>query len=39
MRGYQLYGQVAESLGMVWGGRWAMMDFGHTELRSREAMA
>jgi peptidoglycan LD-endopeptidase CwlK len=39
MRGYQLYGQVAESLGMVWGGRWAMMDFGHTELRSREARA
>lgn len=33
MRGYQLYGQVAESLGLTWGGRWAMMDFGHTELR------
>ena len=39
MRGYQLYGQVAESLGMVWGGRWAMMDFGHTELRARDAGA
>jgi len=37
MRGYQLYGETAESLGMVWGGRWAMMDFGHTELRTREA--
>ena len=33
MRGYQLYGEVAESLGMTWGGRWKMMDFGHTELR------
>lgn len=34
MRGYQLYGEAAESVGMVWGGRWAMMDFGHTELRA-----
>ncbi|CAN7406937.1 M15 family metallopeptidase [Pseudoduganella sp. LjRoot289] len=33
MRGYQLYGEVAESLGMTWGGRWKMRDFGHTELR------
>jgi peptidoglycan L-alanyl-D-glutamate endopeptidase CwlK len=33
MRGYQLYGQVAESVGLVWGGRWTMMDFGHCELR------
>jgi peptidoglycan L-alanyl-D-glutamate endopeptidase CwlK len=33
MRGYQLYGEVAESMGMTWGGRWKMMDFGHTELR------
>jgi len=33
MRGYQLYGQVAESMGLTWGGRWKMMDFGHTELR------
>ncbi|CDG83174.1 M15 family metallopeptidase [Janthinobacterium agaricidamnosum] len=33
MRGYQLYGEVAESVGMTWGGRWKMMDFGHTELR------
>lgn len=37
MRGYQLYGEVAEAAGMVWGGRWAMMDFGHTELHTREA--
>jgi peptidoglycan L-alanyl-D-glutamate endopeptidase CwlK len=39
MRGYQLYGQVAESLGLEWGGRWTMMDFGHTELRLRGVMA
>jgi peptidoglycan L-alanyl-D-glutamate endopeptidase CwlK len=35
MRGYQHYGEVAESLGLTWGGRWTMMDFGHTELRLR----
>lgn len=35
MRGYRLYGEVAESLGLSWGGRWTMMDFGHTELRLR----
>ncbi|MGW8393559.1 M15 family metallopeptidase [Pseudoduganella sp. HUAS MS19] len=39
MRGYRLYGEAAEAVGMVWGGRWAMMDFGHTELRTREARA
>ncbi|MES2017627.1 MAG: M15 family metallopeptidase [Pseudomonadota bacterium] len=33
MRGYALYGDVAESVGLTWGGRWKMMDFGHTELR------
>lgn len=33
MRGYRLYGEVAESLGMTWGGRWKMRDYGHTELR------
>jgi len=38
MRGYQVYGQVAESLGLTWGGRWKMMDFGHTELRLRGVM-
>lgn len=38
MRGYRLYGEVAESLGLTWGGRWAMMDFGHTELRLRGVM-
>lgn len=39
MRGYQLYGETAEAAGMTWGGRWAMMDFGHTELRTRDAKA
>jgi peptidoglycan L-alanyl-D-glutamate endopeptidase CwlK len=34
MRGYQLYGATAEAAGLHWGGRWAMMDFGHTELRA-----
>ena len=33
MRGYELYGQVAESFGLTWGGRWKMMDFGHIEER------
>ncbi|MET0321763.1 MAG: M15 family metallopeptidase [Duganella sp.] len=33
MRGYELYGEVAQSVGLHWGGRWKMMDFGHTELR------
>jgi peptidoglycan L-alanyl-D-glutamate endopeptidase CwlK len=33
MRGYQLFGVAAEAAGLTWGGRWTMMDFGHTELR------
>ena len=33
MRGYQLFGEAAESVGLTWGGRWKMMDLGHTELR------
>lgn len=33
MRGYELYGEVAESVGLTWGGRWKMMDLGHVELR------
>jgi peptidoglycan LD-endopeptidase CwlK len=36
MRGYQLYGEAAEAVGMVWGGRWTMMDLGHAELRARD---
>ncbi len=33
MRGYQLYGEVAQSLGLTWGGTWKMRDYGHAELR------
>lgn len=33
MRGYELYGQVAEELGLTWGGRWKLQDYGHVELR------
>lgn len=32
MRGYQLYGELSEAVGLVWGGRWKMMDLGHVEL-------
>lgn len=39
MRGYELYGQEAEAMGLTWGGRWKMMDFGHVELRSRKLHA
>jgi peptidoglycan LD-endopeptidase CwlK len=31
MRGYQLYGQTAEQVGLTWGGRWKLMDLGHVE--------
>jgi peptidoglycan LD-endopeptidase CwlK len=33
MRGYKLYGEIAEELGLTWGGRWRMMDLGHVEWR------
>lgn len=33
MRGYELYGEVAEQLGLSWGGNWRMQDYGHVELR------
>jgi peptidoglycan LD-endopeptidase CwlK len=33
MRGYELYGEVARSVGLTWGGGWSLQDFGHTELR------
>lgn len=32
-RGYALYGEVAEQVGLTWGGRWQMMDLGHVEWR------
>jgi peptidoglycan L-alanyl-D-glutamate endopeptidase CwlK len=35
MRGYQLYGQVAEQAGLTWGGRWKLLDFGHVELAGK----
>lgn len=31
MQAYVRYGEVAESLGLTWGGRWKLMDFGHVE--------
>ncbi len=34
MRGYQLYGEAAETVGLTWGGRWTRIhDYGHTEFR------
>ena len=39
MRGYALYGQMAEKLGLTWGGRWTLLDFGHVELRGDRAPA
>lgn len=38
MRGYELYGQVAEELGLTWGGRWQLRDFGHVELRRQSVL-
>jgi len=38
MRGYELYGEVAESVGLTWGGRWkSIKDYGHTEYRIPDA--
>jgi peptidoglycan L-alanyl-D-glutamate endopeptidase CwlK len=32
-RGYALYGEIAESVGLTWGGRWrSLVDLGHVEL-------
>lgn len=34
MHGYELYGQVAASLGLTWGGGWKhLKDLGHVEMR------
>ena len=38
MKGYKLLGEVAKSVGLVWGGSWAMKDFGHTELHAAKGM-
>lgn len=32
-QGYVLFGQVAERIGLTWGGRWQMADLGHIEWR------
>ena len=29
---WQIIGRVAESLGLTWGGRWRMRDFGHCQM-------
>lgn len=34
LEGYRLYGELAESVGLTWGGHWKMRDYGHVELRS-----
>lgn len=28
---WQIYGEIAESLGLRWGGRWKQLDMGHVE--------
>lgn len=33
MEGYRLYGEVAQSVGLVWGGNWSFKDYGHVEYR------
>ena len=33
MRAYQAYGELAEQVGLTWGGNWRMQDYGHVELR------
>lgn len=38
-RGYALFGEVAEHMGLTWGGRWQMADLGHVEWRKPEVRA
>jgi peptidoglycan L-alanyl-D-glutamate endopeptidase CwlK len=38
MNGYRLYGEYAELVGLIWGGRWKLMDFGHIELRKAQML-
>lgn len=33
VKGYELYGEVAQRVGLTWGGRWQNADLGHVELR------
>lgn len=38
-RGYQLYGELAQSVGLTWGGSWrTIVDLGHVELRRAGAL-
>lgn len=32
-KGYELYAEVAQRVGLTWGGRWQNADLGHVELR------
>jgi len=39
-RGYELYGDVARSVGLTWGGDWkSLRDLGHVELQRPGALA
>ncbi len=39
-RGYELYGETAASVGLVWGGSWrSLRDLGHVELRKPGVMS
>ncbi|MCB4359516.1 M15 family metallopeptidase [Quatrionicoccus australiensis] len=35
MRGYELFGEIAEQVELTWGGRWKMRDLGHVELHRK----
>jgi len=37
LKGYELYGEVAQRVGLSWGGRWQNADLGHVELRKSVA--
>jgi len=37
-KGYELYGEVAQRVGLTWGGRWQNADLGHVELRKPLAL-
>lgn len=39
MQGYQRYGEIAEQVGLTWGGNWKMKDYGHVELRRSGVLA
>ncbi len=38
VKGYKLYGQTAEEVGLTWGGRWKNLDLGHVELRRKNTL-